>query len=77
MRHGVESVKIEKEGIMWWRNVAMGDCEAHDVTDGAFHFRAIDYGDTTRLSGKPRKAAEKHRQPRIESMRVVAFGRWG
>ena len=40
--------------ITWGREIPLGDCEIQEVAIGNLHFRAIDYGDTIRLSEKSR-----------------------
>lgn len=43
------------DGITTWgKKVHLGDCEVQEVTIGELHFRAIDFGDTIRLSERSR-----------------------
>ena len=45
------------DGIITWGNrIPLGDCEAQEVAIGKLHFRAVDFGDTIRLSENGRRA---------------------
>ena len=46
--------KKRKGVITWGRTIPLGDCEAQDITIGRLHFRALDFGDTIRLSERSR-----------------------
>ena len=50
--------KERDETIVWGRRAPMGDCEAQDLSLGPLHFKAIDYGDTIRVSERLRKSTK-------------------
>ena len=44
-----------REGVITWGGgIPLGDCESQEVKIGRLHFRAIDFGDTIRLSERSR-----------------------
>ena len=54
----VGEIQPKRKGgvITWCRKIPLGDCEAQEVTIGNLHFRAIDFGDTVRLSERSKVA---------------------
>lgn len=61
-RVGEEKLSVRPkrgDGIATWGNrIPLGDCEVQEVAIGKLHFRAVDFGDTIRLSEKSRKELE-------------------
>ena len=71
--------KEHKGEIVWGRRIPMGDCEAQDLSIGPLRYKALDYGDTIRVSERLRKATSNVEKVEINQcvlLHLVAGVMW-
>ena len=79
-RYGRTHAKgTEKETVRWGREIPLGDCEAQEIAIGEFHFAAVDFGDTIRVSGSIHRETQnvENREPnQCALLHPVAGTQW-
>ena len=79
--HATGQVQPERrQGVITWgRKLPLGDCEVQEVPIGRLRFRAVDSGDTIRLSGRSRISldhVDAQERNQCVLLHVVAGAQW-